>query len=55
MRSKTRDLISLITNNSESYDEKYTKIKFNSNDNFSLNKRLKHCNIIKDLFNHQGN
>ena len=28
--SKIRDLIRLITKNSDDYDEKYTKIKFNS-------------------------
>ena len=32
MGSKIRDLIRLITKNSEDYDEKYMKIKFNSND-----------------------
>ena len=30
--SKIRDLIRSITKNSDNYDEKYMKIKFNSND-----------------------
>ena len=36
--STIRYLIRLITKNSEGYDEKYMKIKFNSDDNLSLNK-----------------
>ena len=31
--SKTRDLIRAITKNSDDYDEKYMKIKFDSDDN----------------------
>ena len=41
--SKIRDLISLIRMNyddSGDYDEKYTKIKFNSDDELPLNKRI---------------
>ena len=38
LRSKIRDLIRSITNNSDDYDEKYIKIKFNSNDELPLNK-----------------
>ena len=38
--SNIKDQISAITNNSDDYDEKYTKITFNSNDNFPLNKTL---------------
>ena len=40
MWSKVRDLIRSITNNSEDYDEKYMKIKSNSDDDFHLKKTL---------------
>ena len=40
MWSKVRDLIRSITNNSEDYDEKYMKIKSNSDDDLHLKKRL---------------
>ena len=46
--SKIRDLIRLITNNSDDYDEKYIKIKFNSDDDLPLKKMLK-------LFFHEDN
>ena len=39
--SKIRDLIRLITNNSDDCDEKYIKIKFNSDDDLPLKKMLK--------------
>ena len=62
--NKIRDLIKLITKNSEDYDEKYMKIKFNSDDQLPLNKSveiptitivvkaiyLKVTNIIHKLF-----
>ena len=35
---KIRDLIRSITKNSDNYDEKYMKIKFNSDDELPLNK-----------------
>ena len=38
MRSKIRDLTRLKTKNSDDYDEKYMKIKFNSNGKLPLNK-----------------
>ena len=38
--SKIRDLIRLITKNSDGYDEKYMKIKFNSDDKLPLNKTV---------------
>ena len=38
MRSKS--------NNSDSYDEKYMKIKFNSDDDLLLNKTLELCSMI---------
>ena len=40
MWSKVRDLIRSITNNSEDYDEKYMKIKSNSDDDLHLKKTL---------------
>ena len=36
--STIRDLIRLTTKNSDDYDEKYMKIKFNSDDELPLNK-----------------
>ena len=36
---KIRDLIRSITKNSDDYNEKYMKIKFNSDDELPLNKR----------------
>ena len=38
--SKIRDLIRSITKNSDDYDEKYMKIKFDSDDDLLLNKRF---------------
>ena len=38
--SKIRDLIMLITTNSNDYNKKYTKIKFNSDDELPLNKLI---------------
>ena len=38
--SKIKDLIRLITKNSDDYDEKYMKIKFDSDDNLPLNKTI---------------
>ena len=40
MWSKVRDLIRSITNNSEDYDEKYMKIKSNSDDDLRLKETL---------------
>ena len=37
---KVRHLIRSITKNSDDYDEKYMKIKFNSDDELTLNKTL---------------
>ena len=44
--NKIRYLTTWITNNSEDYDEKYTKIKFNSDDDVPLNKRVKFYNMV---------
>ena len=38
--SKIRDLIRSITKNSDDYDEKFMKIKFNSDDKLPLNKTI---------------
>ena len=38
--STIRGLIRSITKNSDDYDEKYMKIKFNSGDELSLNKTI---------------
>ena len=50
--SKIRDLISLITRNSDDYDDKYMKIKFNSDDELPLNKTIEIPSMITvlDLF-----
>ena len=40
MWSKISDLIRSITKNSNDYDEKYKKIKFNSDDELPLNKMI---------------
>ena len=44
--NKIRDLIRSITNNSDDYDEKYIKIKFNLNDDLLLNKTLELRNMV---------
>ena len=45
--SKIRDLIILITKNSDDYDGEYMKIKFNSDDELPLNKTIEiPCMII---------
>ena len=44
--NKIRDLIRSITNNSDNYNEKYMKMKFNSNDDSPLKKTLEHHNMI---------
>ena len=43
--NKMRDLITSITKNSDYYDEKYMKIKFNSDDDLHLKKKIKLCNM----------
>ena len=55
--SKIRDQIRTITHDSDNYDKKYMKIKFNSDDDFLLNKTSELCNItiiVRDVF-HEGN
>ena len=40
LRSKTRGLISLITKDSDDYDQRYMKIEFDLNDQLPLNKTI---------------
>ena len=44
--SKITDLISSITKNSDDYDEKYMKIKLDSDDDLLLNKKIKIRSMI---------
>ena len=44
--SKIRDLIRSITKNSDEYEEKYMKIKFNSDDKLPLNKTIEIPSMI---------
>ena len=44
--SEIRDLIRLITKNSDDYYEKYMKIKFNSDDKLPLNKKIEIPSMI---------
>ena len=55
--SKIRDLIRSITNNSDDYDEKYMKMKFNSDDDLPLNKnlQLRSMTIVVRFVFHKGN
>ena len=56
-RKDVRDSIRWITNNSDNYDKKNMKIKLNLDDNLSLKKTLKICNIVivvRAAF-HEGN
>ena len=55
--SEIRDLIRSKTNNSDDYDEKYMKIKFNSDDDLPANKTLEISSmliVIKAAF-HENN
>ena len=55
--NKIRDLISSITKNSDDYDEKYMKIKFNSNAYLPLKKLLEIYGmtiVVKAVF-HENN
>ena len=42
---KIRDLVRSITKKSDDYDEKYMKIKFNSDDELPLNKMIEHYSM----------
>ena len=55
--NKMRDLIRSIAINSDNYDEKYMKIKFNSDDSLHLRKTLELYNmiiVVRYVF-HEGN
>ena len=43
---KIRDLIRSTAKNSHGYDEKYMKIKYNSDDGLSLNKMMETLSMI---------
>ena len=47
--SKIRDLIRSITKSLNNYNEKYMKLKFNSDDELPLNKVVKIPNMIIDV------
>ena len=51
-----RNFIRLVINNSGNYDEKWMKIKFNSDGNLSLKKRLKLYSmvVVRSVF-HENN
>ena len=54
---KIRDLIRSITKNSDDYDEKYMKIKFNSDDELPLNKKIEiptMTTVVRAVF-HENN
>ena len=46
MISKIRDLIGSKTKDSDNYDKKYMKIKFNSFDEFLLNNRIEMSSLM---------
>ena len=53
MWSKIRDLIRSITKNSNDYDEKYMKIKFNSDNELPLNKTIENPSmkiVVRAIF-----
>ena len=57
LQNKIKDLIGSITSNSDNYDEKYMKIKFNSDDDVPLKKALELYNmviVVRSIF-HEGN
>ena len=54
---KIRDLIRSIIKNSDDYDEKYMKVKFNSNDDLPINKMIeihKVAIVVRAVF-HENN
>ena len=56
--NKIKDLIRSITNTPGSYNEKHMKIKFNSDDNLSLNEMLKLDNlttVVRSVFQEDKN
>ena len=58
MWSKIRDLIRSITKNVDDYDEKYVKIKFNSDDALLLNKTIEIRTttiVVRTVFFYENN
>ena len=57
LSTKIRDRIRLITNNLNNYYEKYMKIKFNSDDDWPLNKPLdlRNTTIVVTAVFHEDN
>ena len=53
--SKIRDFIRSITKNSDDYDEKYTKIKFSSNDELPVNIEIRSMIIVVRAVFHENN
>ena len=55
--TKTKDLIRPITKNSDDCNEKYMKIKFNSDDNLLLNKKIEFpiVTIVVTVVFHENN
>ena len=55
--NKIRDLTRSITNNSEDYDEKYLKVKYNSDNDLFQKKTVEHSYmiiVVRSVF-HEGN
>ena len=55
--SKIRDLIRSVSKNSNDYVQKYTKIKFDSDEDLSLNKKMEIHNaiiVVRTVF-HENN
>ena len=50
-----KKIISLITNNSDGYDEKHMKINLNSDSDLSLRKTLYNMVIVVRSIFHEGN
>ena len=51
--SKIRDLFKLVTKKSKDYNEKYMKIKFNSDDELPINKTIKNPSmaiVVRAIF-----
>ena len=56
--NKIRDLITLITKNSDDYDENYIKLKFNLDDELPLNKTIEIPSmiiVVKAVFHENNN
>ena len=56
--NKIRDFKKSTTTNSENYDEKYMKIKFNSNDDLPLKKTLELYSmviVVRSVFHEETN